>query len=148
MREFAVKSKTRPRRSSRVPAPVPVPVLARVRIPYPVFRSPCSVVRVQDQACWQMAMPNVCVCVFVGICVCLTIIQKFYKQNERPLHGERAGRVRARDRNRNHLQAIFISDSSIFFVLCMFVSVCVCMCVLVKHFPVPLTAGSVWISVA
>lgn len=44
---------------------------------------------------------HVCVCVRVG----LTIIQKFYKQNERPLHG-RTGR------NRNHLQAIFISEFS------------------------------------
>lgn len=103
-----------------------------------------------------MASPRVRV--WVAAYVCLTIIQKFYKQNERPLHGKRAGRVRARARDTETETTCKQFSSAIlgFFLPLLSsyprVSMRVCLpagaAVWVEHFPVPLTAGSVWISEA
>lgn len=119
--------------------------LSAVRFPWPVVRGPYSVVLMPCPSPGLLAnsQPTYeCVC----LCARLTIIQKFYKQNERPLHGERAGRVRARARTETETTCKqFSSAIPPFFP---FVLLLARVCVWVEHSPVPLTAGSVWISVA
>lgn len=121
MREFAVKSKTRTKRSCPCPYSAARCPLSVVRRPSSVVRSPYSPVRVQVPASWQMASPRVrvCVCSSVSWCLCVPDNNPKVLQAKRETitwqKGWQSQSQSQRHRNRNHLQAIFISDSWFFF---------------------------------
>lgn len=141
MREFAVKSKTRTKRSCPCPYSAARCPLSVVRRPSSVVRSPYSPVRVQVPASWQMASPRVrvCVCSSVSWCLCVPDNNPKVLQAKRETitwqKGWQSQSQSQRHRNRNHLQAIFISDSWFFFYPSyprILASVCVCACLLVQ----------------